>query len=67
MERWTSLFSRLGNEPSTSRFIANFFAWWRRKLVVIKDFPYAGVDLKGSVDFVLPEVIQWDVLGYSDT
>jgi hypothetical protein len=60
MERWTNLSPRLGNEPSTFIFIVNFFAWWRRKLVVIEDFPYARVDFQGSADLVLPEGIQWD-------
>jgi hypothetical protein len=63
MERWTSLSPRLGNEPSTFRFTTDFFTWWRRQLVVIEDFPYAGVDFRGSADLVLPEGIQWDVSG----
>jgi hypothetical protein len=42
---------------------ADFFAWWRRKLIVIEDFPYARVDFRGSVDLVLPEGIDWDVSG----
>jgi hypothetical protein len=29
--------------------------------VVIEDFPYVGVDFRGSVDLVLPEGTQWDV------
>jgi hypothetical protein len=63
MERWTSLSPRLGNEPSTFRFTVDFFAWWRRQLVVIEDFPYVGVDFRGSTDLVLPEGIQWDASG----
>jgi hypothetical protein len=61
MERWTSLSPRLGNDPSTFRFTVDFFAWWRRQLVVIEDFPYAGVDFRGSANLVLLEGIQWDV------
>lgn len=55
MERWTSLSPRLGNEPSAFRFTADFFAWWRRQIVMIEDYPYAGVDFRGSADLVLPE------------
>jgi hypothetical protein len=66
MERWTSLSPRLGNEPSAFRFTTDFFAWWRRQLVAIEDFPYAGVDFRGSVDLLLPEGIQWDALGMKD-
>jgi len=47
---------RLGTD-SKFKFMADFFAWWRRKLIVIEDFPYAGVDFWGSVDLVLPEGI----------
>jgi len=57
MERWTSLSPRLGNDPSTFRFTIYFFAWWRRQLVVIEYFPYAGVEFQGSADLVLPEGI----------
>jgi hypothetical protein len=66
MERWTSLSPRLGNEPSAFRFTVDFFAWWRRQLVVIEDFPYVGVDFRGSADLVLPEGIQWDASGTKD-
>jgi hypothetical protein len=62
MEQWTSISPRLGNEPSDFIFTVDFFSWWRRKLVVIKDFPYVGLDFRGTVDLVLPKVIQWDAL-----
>jgi hypothetical protein len=48
MKRWTSLSTILGNEPLAFRFTADFFTWWRRQLVVIEDFPYVGVDFRGS-------------------
>jgi hypothetical protein len=63
MERWTSFSLRLGNEASTFKFTANFFTWWRRKLIGIEEFPYVRVDFWGSVDLVLLEGIEWDVLG----
>jgi hypothetical protein len=66
MERWTSLSPRLGNDPSTLQFIVDFFAWWRRLLVLIKDFPYVGVGFKGSANLVLPKGIQWDASGMKD-
>ena len=62
MERWTSLSPRLGNELDFN-FTVDFFAWWRRKLISIEDFPYVGVDFWGSVDLVLPEGIDWDMSG----
>jgi hypothetical protein len=57
MERWTSLSPRLGNDPSAFIFIHDFFAWWRRKLVVIEDLPYVGVYLRVSAYLLLLEGI----------
>jgi hypothetical protein len=55
MERWMSLSPRLGNEPSTFHFIVDFFAWWRRKIMVIENYPYARVDFRGNSNLVLLE------------
>jgi len=55
MERWTSMSPRLGNEPSSFSFTDDFFAWWRRNIVMIEDYPYVGVEFIGSADLVLPE------------
>jgi hypothetical protein len=30
---------------------------------VIEDFPYAGVDFRGSMDLVLPDGMDWDMSG----
>jgi hypothetical protein len=62
MERWTSLSPRLGPD-SEFRFTGDFFAWLRCQLIVIEDFPYAGVDFWGSMDLVLPEGEDWDASG----
>jgi hypothetical protein len=66
MERWVSLSPRLGNEPLTFRFTADLFAWWRRKLLVIEDFPYVGVDFRGSENLLLPEDTHWDPSSMKD-
>jgi hypothetical protein len=60
MERWTSLSPQFGNDPSAFHFTAHFFAWWRRKTIMIEDYPYFMVDFRGSVDLVLPEGALWD-------
>jgi hypothetical protein len=31
--------------------------------MVIEDFPYVGVEFRGSVDLFLPEEAQWDASG----
>jgi hypothetical protein len=60
MEQWTSLSPILGIDLEFN-FMIDFFAWWRRKLIIIDEFLYVGVDFQGSVDFVLLEGIDWDV------
>jgi hypothetical protein len=45
MERWTSLSPRLGSD-SEFKFTGDFFAWLRRQLIMIEDFPYARVDFR---------------------
>jgi hypothetical protein len=62
MEHWTSLSPRLGTE-SEFRFTGDFFAWLRCQLIVIEDFPYTGVDFRGSMDLVLPDGMDWDASG----
>jgi hypothetical protein len=44
-------------------FHCDFFAWWRRQIVMVEDYPYARMDFRGSADLVLPEGAQWDASG----
>jgi hypothetical protein len=62
VELWTSLSLRLGME-SEFRFTGDFFAWLRCQLIVIEDFPYVGVDFRGSMDLVLLDGVDWDASG----
>jgi hypothetical protein len=62
MERWKSLSLRLGTE-SEFRFIGDLFAWLRRQLIIIEDFPYTGVNFWGSMDLVLSDGMDWDTSG----
>ena len=62
MERWTSLSLRLVSELEF-RFTSDFFAWLRRQYLWIEDFPYAGVEFRGSMDLILPEGEDWDESG----
>jgi hypothetical protein len=62
MEHWTSLSPRLGTN-SEFKFIGDFFAWLRCQLIVIEDFLYAGVYFWGSMELVLLDGMDWDVLG----
>jgi len=63
MEWWTSLSPQLGNEPLSFTFTDGFFIWWKRKMVMVEEYPYVRVDFRGSADLVLPEGAQWDASG----
>jgi hypothetical protein len=62
MERWTSLSPRLVSE-SEFHFTGDFFAWLRRQVLWIEDFPYADVDFRRSMDLILPDGEDWDESG----
>jgi hypothetical protein len=32
----------------------DFFFCWRRKIIALDDYPYAGIDFKGDPDMPLP-------------
>jgi hypothetical protein len=59
MERWTNMSPRLGTD-SEFKFIGDLFAWLGCQLIMIEDFPYAGVDFRGSMDLVLPDGVDWN-------
>ena len=63
MERCTSLSPQLGNDPSGFTFTIGFFAWWKRQVLIVEDYPYAKVDFRGNADLVLPEGAHWDASG----
>ena len=62
MERWTSLSPRLVSELEFL-FTGDFFSWLRWQYLWIKDFPYADVDFRGSMDLIFPEGEDWDKSG----
>jgi hypothetical protein len=62
MERWTRLSPRLGSE-SEFKFTGDFFAWMRHQFLMIEDFPYVGLDFRGSMDLVLLAGEDWDASG----
>ena len=38
---------RLGGGRVSNPYPAEFFLWWRRQIVAIDDYPYAGIDFRG--------------------
>ena len=45
---------RLGGGRVANPYPADFFPWWRRQIVAIDDYPYAGIDFQGDPDMPLP-------------
>ena len=45
---------RLGGGRVANPYPAEFFPWWRRQLIFIDDYPYAGIDFHGDLDMPLP-------------
>jgi hypothetical protein len=43
-----------------------FFDWLRPQILMIEDYPYVILDIRGDPDLVLPEVFHWGDLGKKD-
>ena len=54
MHRWVELMARHVGQSSIV-FLTAFFAWFRRQVIAIDDYAYAGVDFRGDLDLALPE------------
>ena len=44
----------LGGGPQLMTFDATLFEWWESQILMIKGFPYAGMDFRGDEDLILP-------------
>ena len=52
--RWEDMMHRLGGGRVANPYPTDFFLWWRRHIVSIDDYPYAGIDFRGGPDMSLP-------------
>ena len=53
-QHWADAMQRLGGGRVANPYPAEFFPWWRRQIVAIDDYPYAGIDFMGDSDMPLP-------------
>ena len=53
-QRWADVMRRLGGGRVSNPYPVDFFPWWRRQIVSIDDYPYAGIDFRGDPDMPLP-------------
>ena len=51
--RWADAMRRLGGGRAANPYPTDFFPWWRRQIVAIDDYPYAGIDFRGDPDMPL--------------
>ena len=52
--RWADAMRRLGGGRVANPYPTDFFPWWRRQIIAIEDYPYAGIDFRGDPDMPLP-------------
>ena len=52
--RWADVMRRLGGGRVANPYPTEFFLWWRRQIVAIDEYPYAGIDFWGDPDMPLP-------------
>jgi hypothetical protein len=54
MSWWTDVMRRLGGGRVPTPYNDEFFFWWRRQVIAIDDYPYAGIDYRGDPDMPFP-------------
>jgi hypothetical protein len=40
-----------------------FFFWWRRQIIALDYYPYAGIDFRGDTDMPLPPGASYGTIG----
>jgi len=59
MARWAALMPK-GGWGQQMAWRPEFFIWFRHQLIVVEDWPYAGIDFTGEPNLPLPEGEDWD-------
>lgn len=64
MGRWADLMKCLGGgDVLRTAFDDEFFSWWEQQIIVVDNYPYAGMDFRGDSDLVLPPNAAWGKIG----
>ena len=61
--RWENVMRRLGGGRVANPYPADFFPWWRQKIISIDDYPYVGIDFWGDLDMPLPPGVAYGNIG----
>jgi len=54
---------RLGGGRVLTPYNDESFFWWRRHVISIDDYPYAGIDYRGDLDVPFPPGSTYDDIG----
>ena len=54
---------RLGGGRVANPYPANLFPWWRRQIIAIDDYPYAGIDFRRDLGMPLPPRAEYGDIG----
>ena len=52
-----------GSEVTRTTWDDEFFQWWEEHIIVVDDYPYAGMDFRSDPDLVLPPSAAWGAIG----
>jgi hypothetical protein len=63
VNRWVVLLPRQGGGRTIEAFDDKFFDWWSRQILVIEDYPYAGIDFSRDPDMGVPPGVVRGELG----
>ena len=56
---WATLLPRTGEGLVRHYFDEGFFDWLDSQIIMIEDYPYAGMNFTGDPELVLPLGTQW--------
>ena len=61
--RWVDAMHRLGIGRVSNPYPTDLFPWWRREIISIDDYPYAGIDFCGDTDIPIPPRAAYGEIG----
>jgi len=54
-----------GGDRVPTPYNDDLFYWWRKKIIALDDYPYAGIDFRGDPDMPLPLGTAYGDIGMS--
>ena len=61
--RWVRILAHTGESRGKFKFGDPFFRWLDDQILMIEDYMYTGIDLRGDLDIPLPPGAQWGDIG----